>query len=166
MDISKNQWRSTGGQCGKLAQPKMIFLTYWIDIFSEFVKSELIFLSGIDSCSAEFSILPHLMPERINIYSVEHQWRLESIHTLLLSPSTPFWESEEGCGSTQDIIDSPHCTVVGLSTSTPLTPTGTHSVSGLKSQLWKNLFLSLNWWWKVVYNFLFWNWMSPFRDTC
>ena len=35
-----------------------------------------------------------------------HTLRFELIHTLL-SRSTPFWE--EGCGSTQDIIDGPHC---------------------------------------------------------
>ena len=35
-----------------------------------------------------------------------HTLRFESIHTLL-SRSTPFWE--EGCGSTQDVIDGPHC---------------------------------------------------------
>ena len=35
-----------------------------------------------------------------------HTLRFESIHTLL-SRSTPFWE--EGCGSTQDAIDGPHC---------------------------------------------------------
>ena len=46
---------------------------------------------------------------------MDRQWRLESIHTLLLSwsipldliRSIPFWE--EGCGSTQDVIDGPHC---------------------------------------------------------
>ena len=37
-----------------------------------------------------------------------HALRFESIHTLL-SRSTPFWE--EGCGSTQDVIDGPHCTL-------------------------------------------------------
>ena len=49
------------------------------------------------------------------MYSVDRQWCLESIHTLLLSRSIPldlsrfipFWE--EGCGSTQDVIDGPHC---------------------------------------------------------
>ena len=41
------------------------------------------------------------------IYSVDRQWRLELIHTLLLSPSIP---NIKGYGLTQDVINGPHCT--------------------------------------------------------
>ena len=53
-------------------------------------------------------------------YSVDRQWCLESIHTLLLKrvwidSNLRVWiDSIKGCGSTQDVIDGPHCTYTSI----------------------------------------------------
>ena len=79
-------------------QPFWVLDLWWADTNSnELTKSAKIWLS------------------KSIFYSVDRQWRLESIHTLnkrvWIDSNLRVWiDSIQGYGSTQNVIDSPHCT--------------------------------------------------------